>query len=47
MVDRVKALVPYAIVVGGVVVAVKYSFWVLLGVVAYVSYKVYENVKNR
>lgn len=47
MVEKLQALVPYAIVVGGVVLAVKYSFWVLLGVAAYVGYKGYQFYKNR
>lgn len=33
--------VPYIVVGVGLVLAVKYSFWVLLGVAGYVGYNVY------
>jgi len=37
-----KQYVPYILVVGGIILAFKYSFWVLLGVVGYAGWLVYS-----
>lgn len=43
---NLQKYVPYILVVAGVVVAIKYSFWILLAVAGYVAYNIYKKVKG-